>query len=315
MAVLRFSTAPLPARDRAALFQDEVARRFINAEMAVNPAHGRTFYFDSAMTAGAVMRFAEVDFAAVDVDRSARDVRDGDDGVTCFLPTGAPVRTLHGDRRGVIRSGGAVLIGHGRPGASFWPDNHVTLLMFPRAAFFDPGAIDAAGGLVHAPNRPLLRLLRAYLRSVWAEAEAGAPITPAVERVVIDIISSLAAHTVEGMRRAAWPALGPARLAAMREVIARRAAEPGLSMREVAAAVGIGERSGHLVFAAAGLVFSDCLAEARLQRVHRRLATGLPGRIIDIAFDCGFGDVAHFNRLFRRLYDTTPGEVLRGAMR
>ena len=310
MSLIRFSTDALPTRDRAPVFRDLVGRRFINTEMMVNPAYPRPFYFSMALAMGETVRIAEVDFDAVDVHRRAADLHDGDDGVTCFLPTGVPVRSEHRDRRGVIRPGGAVLIGHAAPGASCWPDNHVTLLMFPRAAFADPAPIDAAGGLTHAPGRPLLKLLRAYLRSVWRDAEAGAGVPPAVERNLVAIVAGLAAHTADGMRRAAWPALGPARVAAMREVIARRAAEPGLSMREVAAAVGLSERSGHLTFAAAALSFSECLAGARLDLVRARLETGRPGRIIDIALDAGFGDVAHFNRLFRRRFAMTPSDML-----
>ena len=282
MSLIRFSTDALPTRDRAPVFRDLVGRRFINTEMMVNPAYPRPFYFSMALAMGETVRIAEVDFAAVDVHRRAADLHDGDDGVTCFLPTGVPVRSEHRDRRGVIRPGGAVLIGHAAPGASCWPDNHVTLLMFPRA----------------------------YLRSVWRDAEAGAGVPPAVERNLVAIVAGLAAHTADGMRRAAWPALGPARVAAMREVIARRAAEPGLSMREVAAAVGLSERSGHLTFAAAALSFSECLAGARLDLVRARLETGRPGRIIDIALDAGFGDVAHFNRLFRRRFAMTPSDML-----
>lgn len=312
MPAIRFSTRLLPAKDAASLFQDEIGRRFINAEMGVNPAYGRPFYFEMAMALGPSLRMVEADFAAVDVTRRAPDLRDGDDGITCFLPTGAPVRSEHADRRGIIRPGGAVLIGHARPGASRWPDNHVTLLMLPRAAFADPAAIDAAAGRVQAPNRPILRLLRAYLRSVWQQAGETGLIPHEAEGNLAAMLQGLAASTPEGMRRAAWPALGPARVAAMREVIRRRATEPGLDMRAVAAAIGVSERSGHLVFATAGLTFSALVAEARLDRVQARLRSGEPGRIIDIALEAGFGDVAHFNRLFRRRFGMTPSDMLHG---
>ena len=310
MPAIRFSTGVVPPRDRAPLFQDEVARRFINAEMRINPAYTRPFHFDMALAVGDTLRLAQVDFAAVDVARRQADLRDGDDGITCFLPTGSPVRTEHGGIRGIIRPGGAVLVGHGTPGASRWPDNHVTLLMLRRAAFSDPAAMDAAAGHVHPPNRPILRLLRAYLRSVWKDAGTSGFITADGERTVVAMLQGLAATTPEGMRRAAWPALGPARVAAMREAIRRRAAEPELSMREIAAAVGLSERSGHLVLARANLNFTECVTEARMDRVRARLEAGALGRIIDIALEAGFGDIAHFNRLFRRRFGMTPTDML-----
>ncbi|MBY0333326.1 MAG: helix-turn-helix domain-containing protein [Acetobacteraceae bacterium] len=60
----------------------------------------------------------------------------------------------------------------------------------------------------------------------------------------------------------------------------------------------------------AGLRRQPCLASARLDLVRARLETGRPGRVIDIALDAGFGDVAHFNRLFRRRFAMTPSDML-----
>jgi len=36
--------------------------------------------------------------------------------------------------------------------------------------------------------------------------------------------------------------------------------------------------------------------------------------IIDIAFAVGFGDVSHFNRVFRRRFDETPSGVRAAAI-
>jgi AraC family transcriptional regulator len=36
-----------------------------------------------------------------------------------------------------------------------------------------------------------------------------------------------------------------------------------------------------------------------------RLAVG-PGKILDIALDCGFGDVSNFNRAFRAKFGINP---------
>jgi AraC-like DNA-binding protein len=32
-----------------------------------------------------------------------------------------------------------------------------------------------------------------------------------------------------------------------------------------------------------------------------------PGKIVDVALDCGFGDVSNFNRAFRAEFGVTPG--------
>ncbi len=47
------------------------------------------------------------------------------------------------------------------------------------------------------------------------------------------------------------------------------------------------------------------ILRARLREAAIRLAAD-PGKILDIAFDCGFGDVSNFNRAFRAEFGTSP---------
>jgi transcriptional regulator GlxA family with amidase domain len=47
------------------------------------------------------------------------------------------------------------------------------------------------------------------------------------------------------------------------------------------------------------------LLRMRLRRVAVRLRTG-PEKILDIALDCGFGDVSNFNRVFRAEFGLSP---------
>jgi AraC-like DNA-binding protein len=44
---------------------------------------------------------------------------------------------------------------------------------------------------------------------------------------------------------------------------------------------------------------------ARLRRAALRLSSG-KGKIVDIALDCGFGDVSNFNRAFRAEFGMSP---------
>jgi AraC-like DNA-binding protein len=48
------------------------------------------------------------------------------------------------------------------------------------------------------------------------------------------------------------------------------------------------------------------ILRARLRDAALRLADA-PGKIVDVAFDCGFGDVSNFNRAFRAEFGVTPG--------
>ena len=59
----------------------------------------------------------------------------------------------------------------------------------------------------------------------------------------------------------------------------------------------------------AGEPFSPALQRLRLKRVCELLASGEQS-IAGAAFSCGFEDLSHFYRLFRRRYDLPPGEWL-----
>jgi AraC family transcriptional regulator len=54
-----------------------------------------------------------------------------------------------------------------------------------------------------------------------------------------------------------------------------------------------------------GLTPHQYLRRARLRQAAARLASE-PGKILDIALDCGFGDVSNFNRAFRTEFGVNP---------
>jgi AraC-like DNA-binding protein len=60
-----------------------------------------------------------------------------------------------------------------------------------------------------------------------------------------------------------------------------------------------------------GKSFTEHLAGCRLERAFAMLTDShhLHLAIIDIAFAVGFGDVSHFNRMFRRRFGETPSGV------
>jgi AraC-like DNA-binding protein len=50
------------------------------------------------------------------------------------------------------------------------------------------------------------------------------------------------------------------------------------------------------------------LNEVRVEQACRKLKTGTDVMVSEIAYSCGFGNVSHFNRVFRKVMDKTPRE-------
>jgi AraC-like DNA-binding protein len=71
------------------------------------------------------------------------------------------------------------------------------------------------------------------------------------------------------------------------------------------------ERFVQRLFEMEGTTFTEYVLAQRLARAHRMLSD--PRRdgekISTVAYDCGFGDVSYFNRVFRRRYGIAPSDV------
>jgi AraC family transcriptional regulator len=63
-----------------------------------------------------------------------------------------------------------------------------------------------------------------------------------------------------------------------------------------------------------GVTPHQYILRARLRAAASRLASE-PGRVLDIALDCGFGDVSNFNRAFRTEFGICPREYRRNVNR
>jgi AraC-like DNA-binding protein len=61
-----------------------------------------------------------------------------------------------------------------------------------------------------------------------------------------------------------------------------------------------------------GVTPHQYILRARLREAAMRLAAE-PARVIDIALDCGFGDVSNFNRAFRTEFGVSPRAYRRQA--
>lgn len=102
-----------------------------------------------------------------------------------------------------------------------------------------------------------------------------------------------------------------ARLRAIVAEIGRRFSEPDFDLDKVASALGLSRRYVQRLLEETAQSFTERLVERRLTCAFAMLTDPrclhLP--IIDIALVAGFGDVSHFNRVFRRRFGDTPSGV------
>lgn len=175
-----------------------------------------------------------------------------------------------------------------------------------RVPGFDP---DAPGRL--RGQDPALALLFAYASAIEREGVRDGVLAQLATMHLADLAALALGAVGDTADVAREGGQKVARLAAIREDIAARFRDPGLSAATLAQHHGISVRYLQLIFEQAGQTFSDCLLDQRLRFAMSRLSdprcTHL--RVADVAFDSGFSDLTTFNRAFRRRFGATPSSI------
>lgn len=154
---------------------------------------------------------------------------------------------------------------------------------------------------------PRLPPLRALSRLV---AQAFARLGGAAEASWEELAVKLAGRAVQlaaGLS-AAGPGAPPSALARVTRAVRRieRNADTPLTLRALAGDAGLSPYHFLRTFEGlTGVTPHQYLRRARLRHAAVQLTTG-QARIVDVAFDSGFGDISNFNRAFRAEFGVNP---------
>lgn len=150
------------------------------------------------------------------------------------------------------------------------------------------------------------RILTQAMRTAWARL----PRVDAGEAAEVSgLLVGALAGLIRGTSDRADPALDHATLDAICAYIDRHLDEPDLGPEHLCKRFHCSRARLYRLFAPLDGIASY-IRKARLERCHAALlAASRKDSITDLALESGFGSVSHFNRLFRRTYGVTPGEV------
>jgi len=178
----------------------------------------------------------------------------------------------------------------------------------PRQAFAETTGQETVGTPIVIDAGPDDDLYgRALVRLVGRALRCAHPV-PADEQAVVELVSVLA-----NPRRTN---LAVAHRAAARAFIEEQFHDAGLLAADVAAAIGVSERTLSRVFAATGISVPQHILSRRLDAAYGVLSSPLAERLrtTDVAAGCGFSSMAYFSQTFRKRFGITAGEVRRAAL-
>lgn len=301
--MLSFSTASLPVNGRVELWEGHNSRALI-------PLDIRTLD-ESPMQAAQSnlvlpsVRMANVSGTSQIVERNEKFIHANPTGVIAvFFALSGEAFFMHGGGMLNLRPGQAVIYHGDRPFTRGFPRGfREMVLTIPEAEFADsfgiaveklPLVFDFGPG-TGASEQALPRLLSTTLRSGVADPNA---VAVAQEKLLGLLHRALTSSNSSAAGL----------VAAARDVIERSYSNPGLTVSEIAAAVGISERQLARAFAEQGTTVA---AQVRSRRVELAQSVLIDPRyrgmsMAEIAARCGFSSQSAFSRAFREEAGLSP---------
>lgn len=307
--LLRWSTEMLPEGTQISALREEFARQNLALDV-IDHSGGRPRIEVTHLPLGAVGVCSLVATPAEFI-RHKRHLKNSSDQFGLNIVETGPVQFANAGRERVYDAGSACLIDRARPLRVFGPRGGSVRYVTVQAA--------ALGSLVAHPedltNRavrpgPALSLLDGYLRSLASlEEPPSSKMVSTIGVHLLDLVAATLGPTAEAAIIVTDRGVKAARLCAIQAELARRFSDPRFDLDNLSGALGLSRRYVQkLLDEGTGKSFTEHLAGRRLERAFAMLTDPrhrhLP--IIDIAFAVGFGDVSHFNRMFRRRFSETP---------
>jgi AraC family transcriptional activator of tynA and feaB len=158
------------------------------------------------------------------------------------------------------------------------------------------------------PGRALCKILHGYAELCLDQATQS-EISARYGTHIVDLVTH-AAYLDEDCSKAR--AKEPVLLSMMLDHIGRCVTDPDLSAESLARTFRCSERYVHKLFSVTGRSVGEHLNDRRIALCAQRLIDKHERRTIaEIAFEVGFRDISHFNRLFKRSHGVSPRELRR----
>ncbi|MDR3533567.1 MAG: helix-turn-helix domain-containing protein [Rhodopila sp.] len=315
-SLVSFSTDSVPPAQRPGYWHDGVLRRLDTAPElhTATPFHARL-----TRLAGAGAELLEHTGSALAARRDvARCQADACDDISIdFMAMSSRASVTHGGARRVLRAGDMIVMDLSQPAELKRAKHRVISLFIPRTrvrtAISEP---DRLAGRLLQP-RGVAALLRSHMQMTMDQA---AQLQPAQRAMAVAV--AVAVEMALTMIRDEAPDLGNIAVRdtgfyqAAKIFIARDCTNPALTPLHVAQHLGYSRTGLYRVFVRHGKSVSKTIWSARIAHARQMLKSKFYRHLLvaEIVLRSGFSDHSTFDRMFRRAYGITPGEMRRVSL-
>jgi AraC-like DNA-binding protein len=308
--LLRFSTEMLPERERMSAFREEFARQVLQMDVIA--------LSDRPRIKITLLKVNQVGIGGLESTpsefiRGAHYIKDGVDDFQLCLAGQGQIQAHHAGGDLAFDTGSACFFHYAQPYRAGSLIGGYSRNVAVPAAMLKPLVPQPEDRVFHIIRPgPILRLLDSYLSSLLTLDVPPPPeIAQSIGLHLLDLVAAVIGPAAEAREIIARRGLRAARLRAVLAEIARLCGDPGLNVDSIADRLGISRRGVQRLLEETGKSFTEHVTDRRLDRAYAMLTDPDHSHrhIIDIAFAAGFGDVSHFNRLFRRRFGETPSSA------
>jgi AraC-like DNA-binding protein len=313
-SLVSFSTDSVSPAQRPRYWHDGVLRRLDTAPEldAATPFHARL-----TRLAGAGAELLEHMGSALAARRdAARCHADACDDISIdFIAMSSQSSVTHGGARRVLRAGDMIVMDLSQPAELKRAKHRVISLFIPRSrvrtAISEPGRL--AGRLLQP--RGVAALLRSHMQMTMDQAAQLQPAQRAMA-VAVAVEMALTMFGDEAPDLGNTAARDTGLYQAAKIFIDRDCTNPALTPLHVAQHLGCSRSGLYRVFERHGERVSEAIWSARIAHARRMLEPKFYRHLLvaEVALRSGFSDHSTFDRMFRRAYGITPGEMRRMSL-
>jgi|SRR5271165_1939719 len=305
-----YTTVGLSTFEVESYWKDVVCKTYVPLECRFD----RTDRFDASISMISLGRaqLTHVESGASQYVRTLREIRQAssDDYLICLMTAGKK-RFTQGGREVDLGPGDLCIIDTAKPYELDCPKHYeATLLKTPRREFNArlPSAERIAAMWVSAEGR-YSQLAATMLRSTAELFQqnkmemAYRLVTPLVDLLALAFDESYASVETDRSRYTRVTERA-------QEVLRDHLSDPDFDVSVVPSMIGVSTRTLSRAFAQWGSTPSRWLWQKRLEMARDLLTTSRRTSVSEVAMNCGFNDISHFSRAFRRRFNVPPSSFL-----